>query len=82
MNSSTQARAVERGTGGTQDRSGWGLLGMTLGILLGFFITFYFLVPLFPKSNATLNLTLMTTLVIAAMTAGGAVGYLALRRKA
>lgn len=79
---SSNAAGPDATAGGTQDKSGWGMLGMTAGILLGFFLCFWFLVPLFPKDKGTFNVTVMTTLVTAAMTIGGAVGYLALRRKA
>ncbi len=66
---------------GVQDVSGWGLAGLTLGIVAGFAASFYWLVPLFPKVRTTGNITLMTVLVVAAMTLGGTIGYLATRRK-
>jgi hypothetical protein len=80
MSSKQDAHSASEGW--TQDKAGWGMLGMTVGILAAYFLVFYFLIPLFPKDKATLNVTLMTTLVTAAMTIGGALGYLALRRKA
>ncbi len=67
---------------GVQDVSGLGFLGLTFGILVGFFGSFYWIIPLFPKVKAVGNLTMMTTVVVAAMTIGGALGYLATRRKA
>ena len=74
--------ATSADAGGTQDKSGWGIVGMTLGILAAYILVFYFVVPLFPKDKGTLNVTLMTTVVTAAMTIGGAIGYLVTRRKA
>ena len=69
-------------TEGVQDRSGWGLLGMAVGILLGFYASFAWIVPLFPKDKTTMSLILLTTIVVVAMTMGGAIGYLTTRRKA
>ncbi|HEX9867017.1 MAG TPA: hypothetical protein VGC99_00230 [Candidatus Tectomicrobia bacterium] len=66
---------------GCQDVSGWGLAGLTAGIVAGFVIAYYWLIPLFPRAKTTGVLTLMTTIVVAAMTLGGVVGYLATRRK-
>jgi hypothetical protein len=66
---------------GAQDTAGWGLLGLTLGVLIGFFGSFYGLIPLFPRGGDVLMLTIMTAIVTAAMTIGGAVGYLATRRR-
>ncbi len=71
--SSTQA--------GVQDKTGWGFAGLTLGIVGGFLAAFYFVVPLFPKVKATGNVTMMTVVVVAAMTIGGAIGYIATRRR-
>ena len=65
---------------GVQDVSGLGFLGLTLGILAGFFASFYWIIPLFPKVKAVGDLTVMTTVVMAAMAIGGALGYLATRR--
>lgn len=67
--------------GGTQDTSGWGLAGLTLGIVAGFLSVFYLVVPLFPKVKATGPLTLMTVLAVAAMTFCGTIGYQLTRRK-
>ena len=66
---------------GVQDVSGWGLAGLTAGIVLGFVLAYYGLLPLFPRVKTTGMLTLMTTMVVAAMTLGGAVGYVVTRRK-
>lgn len=66
---------------GCQDVSGWGLAGLTAGIVAGFLISYFWLIPLFPRVQTTGVLTLMTAIVAAAMTLGGAVGYLATRRK-
>jgi hypothetical protein len=73
--------AFDRQTRGCQDVSGWGLAGLTAGIIAGFLIAYYGLIPLFPRIETTGMLTLMTALVVTAMTLGGAVGYLATRRK-
>ena len=67
---------------GVQDTSGWGLLGLTIGILVGFAVAYYWVVPLFPRVKTTGVITVMTVLVAAAMTIGGALGYLATRRRA
>jgi len=67
---------------GVEDASGWGLLGLTLGILAGFAASLYLVIPLFPTVHATGSLTVMTVLVVAAMTMGGGIGYLATRGKA
>jgi hypothetical protein len=66
---------------GVQDRSGLGFVGMTLGVVAGFLLAFYYLVPAFPRDKATANLTLMTSVVMAAMTTGGAIGYILTRRR-
>jgi hypothetical protein len=73
--------ASDRPATGCQDVSGWGLAGLTAGIVAGFLISFYWLIPLFPTVKTTGVLTLMTASVMAAMTLGGAVGYWATRRK-
>ena len=65
---------------GFEDPSGWGLLGLTLGVLTGFAVSLYLVIPLFPRAHATGSLTVMTALVVVAMTLGGGVGYLATRR--
>ena len=66
---------------GVQDTSGYGMLGLTVGTLAGFAASYYGLVPLFPKVKTTEIITLMTTVVVVAMTLGGAVGYVSTRRK-
>jgi archaellum biogenesis protein FlaJ (TadC family) len=71
----TEGRAVE-------DVSGYGLLGLTLGIVAGFLFAFYLIVPLFPKTGSTEVVTLMTSVVVALMTVGGGVGYVLSRRSA
>jgi hypothetical protein len=55
---------------------GWGLLATAAGILLGFLVSFLVVLPWFPKDGGTWNLTMMTAVVTAAMTLGGAAGYL------
>jgi hypothetical protein len=65
---------------GCQDVSGWGLAGLTGGIAVGFITAYYWLIPLVPKVKTTAALTLMTAIVVAAMTLGGAVGYWAMRQ--
>ena len=50
--------------------------------LVGFAVAYYWVVPLFPRVKTTGVITVMTTLVAAAMTIGGALGYLATRRRA
>ncbi len=65
---------------GTQDASGWGLLGLTVGVLAGFVVSLRLAVPLFPRPVGTWGLTAMTTLVVAAMTGGGGIGYWLTRR--
>ena len=60
---------------------GWGLLLTYAGILLGFAAAFFVVLPWFPKDNGTFNLTVMTTVVTAAMTLGGAAGYLLAHRR-
>lgn len=77
----SRAGVLESAQRGVQDVSGWGLLGLTIGILAGFVIAYYWLVPLFPKVKTTAVITLMTTVVMAAMTLGGVIGYLATRRR-
>ena len=69
------------GARGVQDRAGWGLLGLTFGILAGFALSMYVLIPLFPKTDTTGSLTVMTAIAVAAMTVGGTLGYLATRRR-
>jgi ABC-type antimicrobial peptide transport system permease subunit len=78
------SRTVERSSSaqGVQDVSGLGFLGLVVGILAGFLASFYWIIPLFPKDKAIGNLTVMTIVVVAAMTIGGAIGYLATRRRA
>lgn len=66
---------------GVQDRSGWGLLGLIVGVLAGLALSFLLVLPMLPKDKGTLMITLMTTIVTGAMTLGGALGYLAGRRK-
>jgi hypothetical protein len=73
--------ASDRQAKGCQDVSGWGLAGLTAGIVAGFLISYYWLIPLFPRVQTTGVLTLMTAIVAAAMTLGGVVGYWATRRK-
>jgi hypothetical protein len=67
--------------GGVEDVSGLGLVGLTLGILLGFVAGCFWAVPLFPKSKSVEILTAMTTVVVALMTIGGGLGYLMTRRR-
>jgi hypothetical protein len=69
-----------RGRDGVADVSGWGLLGLTVGVLSGFLLGCFQIVPLFPPSNSPAVLTMMTTAVVGLMTVGGAVGYLVSRR--
>lgn len=76
---STAGRRSDRGV---QDTSGWGLLGLTIGILGGFAAAYYWVIPIFPRVKTTGVITAMTALVVAAMTIGGALGYLATRRPA
>lgn len=64
-----------------EDKSGRGLFGLTAGLLIGFFASYYWLVPLFPKVKSVPIVTLMTTVVAAAMVVGGAIGYIATRKK-
>lgn len=66
---------------GVQDVSGWGLAGLTAGIVVGFAIAYYGIIRLLPTDKTTGTLTLLTTIVVAAMTIGGAIGYLVTRRK-
>ena len=42
---------------------GWGLLLTYAGILLGFGVAFFVVLPWFPKDNGTFNLTVMTSVV-------------------
>ena len=60
---------------------GWGLLATGAGILLGFLASFFVVLPWFPKDSGTWNLTMMTAVVTAAMTLGGAAGYLLVHRR-
>lgn len=76
-----QVAAHDRWDEGPQDRSGWGLLGLLVGVLSGFALTFYVILPMLPKDKGTLMITLMTTIITAGMTIGGAVGYMVARRK-
>ena len=66
---------------GVHDVSGRGLAGLTAGIIGGFIIAYYGIIRLFPTDKTTGTLTLLTTIVVAAMTIGGAVGYVLTRRK-
>ncbi len=65
---------------GIQDASGWGLLGLTVGALAGFALSLQLAVRLFSRPVGTWGLTAMTTLVVAAMTVGGGIGYWLTRR--
>jgi hypothetical protein len=78
---SQQIRSEQTGRG-VEDTAGWGFLGLTLGIVGGFVVSVPLLVPLFPKPVGNWALTVMTCLVVIAMTIGGAVGYLVTRRAA
>jgi hypothetical protein len=53
-----------------------------VGIVGGFMASVPFAVALFPKPVGNWSLTVMTTLVVVAMTVGGALGYLLTRRVA
>lgn len=66
---------------GIQDKSGWGLLGLTLGILVGFFAPYFLAMPMFPKVQDALVIATATTLTVASMTLGGLAGYFLLRKK-
>jgi hypothetical protein len=79
--SRSQTPLLDPNQRGVQDTSGYGFLGLTVGTLAGFAASYWGLVPLFPKVKTTEIITLMTTVVVAAMTLGGALGYVATRRK-
>jgi hypothetical protein len=76
-----QTRSDRTGRG-VEDTAGWGFLGLTLGIVGSFVVSVPLLVPFFPKPAGNWALTVMTALVVIAMTIGGAVGYLVTRRAA
>ncbi len=64
-----------------EDTSGRGLFGLTAGLLIGFFASYYWLIPLLPQAKTVPSVTLMTTVVAAAMVIGGAIGYIVTRKK-
>ena len=64
-----------------EDKSGRGLIGLTAGLLIGFFGSYYWLIPLLPQAKTVPNVTIMTTVASAAMVIGGAAGYIATRKK-
>lgn len=81
MTSTDQSADGGRAESGTQDVAGWGLLGLTAGTVAGFFLAYYGALPLLPKYDSTLMVTIMTTITVVAMTLGGGIGYIATRKK-
>ena len=81
MTSTGQPAHSNRAESGPQDVSGWGLLGMTVGTVTGFFLALYGAMPMLPKDHSTLMITFMTSITVAAMVLGGGIGYIATRKK-
>lgn len=81
MTSTDQPADSSGAESGTQDVAGWGLLGLTVGTLAGFFLAYYGVIRMLPKTDSTLMITVMTSITVVAMTLGGGIGYVATRKK-
>lgn len=66
---------------GLEEASGRGAVGMTAGVLLGYALSYLYLVPMLGTAKTAESVTLMTTVVMASMLGLGTLGYLLLRRR-
>lgn len=66
---------------GIEDPSGRGAIGLTIGVIGGYALSYLYAVPLLGRARTMESVTLMTTVVMASMIALGALGYFATRRR-